>query len=314
MRRAFLGLDTSCYTTSCALVGEDGNVEADVRMGLPVPRGERGLRQSEAVFTHLKQLPAVLERAFGQAGPVSLLGVCASGKPVDAEDSYMPVFQAGVSFGKALAVSGSTPFYLTTHQRGHLSAAEIGQTDLPGRHLAVHLSGGTTEILLREGESIKRLGGTGDISAGQLLDRVGVELGAAFPAGPYMESLAEGGHASGRYPASFREGRVSFSGAETAAMRDLRQETLTPEQVAAELFDHLSRSLARLIRHWSEQTSAAAVLVTGGVASSALLRNRLESRLGKSAPQLKLLFGKQEYAGDNAVGVARIGLNRLLNE
>lgn len=314
MRRAFLGLDTSCYTTSCALVGEDGNVEADARMGLTVPLGERGLRQSEAVFAHLKQLPAVLEQAFGQAGPVSLLGVCASGKPVDAEDSYMPVFQAGVSFGKALAVSGSVPFYLTTHQRGHFSAAEIGQTDLPGRHLAVHLSGGTTEILLREVESIQRLGGTGDISAGQLLDRLGVALGAAFPAGPYMEKLAEDVRATGRYPVSFRDGLVSFSGAEAAAVRDVRQEALAPEQVSAELFDHLARSLARLIQFWSERTGVEAALVTGGVASSALLRNRLENRLGKAAPQIKLLFGKREYAGDNAVGVARIGLNRLLNE
>ncbi len=314
MKRAILGLDTSCYTTSCALMGEDGKVEADVRMGLQVPRGERGLRQSEAVFEHLKQLPAALEQAFGQAGPLWLAGVCASEKPVDDEDSYMPVFQAGLSFGRALAASFGAPLVRTTHQRGHLAAAEIGLGELPGIHLAVHLSGGTTEILLREGDSIKLLGGTRDISAGQLLDRLGVSLGASFPAGPYMDVLAAGGRATGRYPAAIRDGGVSFSGAEAAALRDLGQGGISPEQVAAELFDHLARSLARLIGHWHKRTGAETVLVTGGVAASSLLRESLRERLRKEAPELRMAFGKREYAGDNAVGVARIGFHRIFKQ
>ena len=181
-----LGIDTSCYTTSAALA-RDGEIVAFERRLLPVPGGERGLRQSEADFAHVKQLPDVLSAVL-TAGPVGAVSV--SVKPTDAEESYMPVFACGRSFARSIAAALHVPLFETTHQRGHIRAAMIGTDIHPGDMLAVHLSGGTTDVLLVEKGKITAMGSSLDLHAGQLVDRVGVSMDLSFPAGPALEKLA----------------------------------------------------------------------------------------------------------------------------
>ena len=80
-----LGLDTSNYTTSAAFFGDS---EMDSRgMILPVKEGEIGLRQSDAVFHHTRQLPEVLSMLGDKIGGAKVIGV--SERPRDAKDSYM---------------------------------------------------------------------------------------------------------------------------------------------------------------------------------------------------------------------------------
>lgn len=314
MTGAVLGLDTSCYTTSCALVNPWGQVIADKRKMLLVPFGGRGLRQSEAVFQHIRGLPGLMEQAMEQAVRPDIIAVCASETPLDAPRSYMPVFLSGASFGKAISAVLKVPYYGTTHQRGHFAAAEIGTEKLNPKHLAVHLSGGTTEITLREGDSIRHIGGSRDISAGQLLDRIGVMLGFSFPAGLQMEKLAAQGNPTGRYPSAVKEGDLHFSGAEAAAKRDFEQKALTPADIAAELFDVISRSLVKLCLFAAQQTKACDILVTGGVASSGLLREQLPCRAEKHDYPFRFHFGSPAYSGDNAAGVAMIGLRKYYQQ
>lgn len=310
MTQAVLGLDTSCYATSCALVSLGGRILADIRLKLEVKPGERGLRQSEAVFQHMRQLPDAVASAFAQAPGLTLSAVCASEKPVDAPGSYMPVFQAGAALAKSLSASHAVPCYLTTHQAGHLAAAGIGMAEPPPEYLAVHLSGGTTEILSVRAGGVRSLGRTRDISAGQLLDRIGVRLGFDFPAGNAMDQLAIGHAPAQRYPAAVSGAEASFSGIEAAALRDVDAGQVGREQVAAELFDAISRSLLKMIGAASEKTGLRQVLVTGGVAASQTLRENLLRRMARQFPRLKTDFGLPQYTGDNAVGVALIGLQR----
>ena len=307
MTGAVLGIDTSCYTTSCALASPDGLIISDIRKLLDVPMGECGLRQSEAVFSHLRSLPEVLHKAMEDGGNPDIVAVCASKSPLDGPDSYMPVFQAGASFARAISASLKAPCFLTSHQRGHFAAARIGVSCLTGKYLAVHLSGGTTEIVLCEGESLQTVAGSGDISAGQLLDRVGVLLGFSFPSGPQMEKLAMMGESSGRYASSVKNGILHLSGAEAAAFRDVRQKSITDADIAANVFDVIARSLIKAIAYASKQTGVCNVLVTGGVAASSLLREQLLLRAEKTDCRLCLRFGMQKYSGDSAAGVALIG-------
>ena len=58
-----LGLDTSNYTTSAA-IWQDGAIHQVKRL-LPVKPGELGLRQSDAVFHHVRQLPDIVEELRG---------------------------------------------------------------------------------------------------------------------------------------------------------------------------------------------------------------------------------------------------------
>ena len=147
MTQVILGFDTSCYQTSCAMVSLDGALLAESRKMLVVPDHERGLRQSEAVFQHIKQLPDVLKECIGHIKRFEMSAVCASSQPVPQPDSYMPVFHAGVSFAQAIAATHQVPCFLTSHQEGHFAAAGMAVEGLPDNHLAVHLSGGTTEIV-----------------------------------------------------------------------------------------------------------------------------------------------------------------------
>ncbi len=305
-----LGLDTSCYTTSAALCGTDCPPLQE-RLLLPVPAGERGLRQSEAVFAHVRQLPRVLLPLLN--APHEAIGcVCASVSPRDGEDSYMPVFQVGVSQGKALAAALNVPFFTTTHQRGHIAAAKYGTGLTADRFVALHLSGGTTDTLLADGEELTPIGTSSDLHAGQLVDRIGVKLGLPFPAGPYLEQLAANGENRNRVPVSFeRDGlRCHLSGAEAQLLR-LIQAGEKKENVAAEVYGVLCRTVLRLVQSAAEKTDAEDVLIAGGVASSRLLRNMLLERSEKRRTGLRLHFGRPEFSGDNAVGTALIGLERL---
>ena len=201
-----LGIDTSCYTTSVAAADENG-VLASNRQLLPVQAGARGLRQSEAVFAHIRQLPALYEKTLTDLCGRRPDAVCVSAHPRDDETSYMPVFLSGLSFARLAAASFQVPLLTTTHQRGHVRAAleDSGLTASP--YLALHLSGGTTEVLLMDREEqLTLLAGTRDLHAGQLIDRVGVALGLSFPAGPQLDALAMSGTANGRYAVSLREG------------------------------------------------------------------------------------------------------------
>lgn len=310
MKGGVLGIDTSCYATSCALMSLDGQVLANQKRMLSVDMGERGLRQSEAVFQHLRQLPLVLAYCFQAAGPMQLLAVAASSKPLDKPDSYMPVFVAGASFASAIATAQGLPCYATSHQQGHFSAARLEQESLPARIAGIHLSGGTCQLVLIEGDRLQLLADTRDLSAGQLLDRLGVRLGLSFPAGAGMEQLAKGRVASGCYPSSVKEGQVSFSGVEAAALRDLDQGLLDGPQLASELFDVIKRSLGKMIIYAQEQTKVWNVLITGGVAASSLLKGSLTRHMAKRAKGIRLHFSRPEYAGDNAAGVAAIALEQ----
>jgi N6-L-threonylcarbamoyladenine synthase len=222
----------------------------------------------------------------------------------------MPVFTAGASLAKSIALALRVPLIETTHQQGHVRAALLG-TPLRADFIAVHLSGGTTELLkVGEGLTIGLLGGTADISAGQLVDRVGVALGLSFPAGPQLEALAEKGEAQSSLPVSVSRMKASFSGAEAQLMRHI-EAGVPPEAVAAEVYSLLSRTLARLISQAAAETGLTDVLLAGGVASSRLLRALLPERLGRLNDSVRIHWAKPELSGDNAAGVALIGCDRL---
>ena len=316
-RPAVVGFDTSNYRTSVAAVTLDGEILVNHRELLPVADGERGLRQSEAVFAHVRQLRNAEESLRAALKNVRIAAVAASTQPRDGEASYMPVFQVGHTAGSLLAASLDVPFYGTTHQLGHLAAALHG-TKLEGRDriLAVHLSGGTTDLLVTDGNRVEQIGGSADLHAGQLVDRAGVAMGLGFPAGEELEKLAIRGKSEGLLGCSLDPGDLvcHLSGAETKALQWIRDGRMPKENIAREIYDLLARTLARMLKAGAEKTGISKTLVTGGVAASALLRQLLEERRAKTRSCPEIVFGRPEMSGDNAVGVALIGVKRFREE
>ena len=305
-----LGFDTSCYTTSVAAADLQGRPVASCRRLLPVALGERGLRQSDALFIHVRQLPALVEELAAQLQGRKIVAVCTSTKPREDENSYMPVFQAGDAQARSAAALLGVPCFASNHQRGHIEAALVDSGMRDGPMLAVHLSGGTTELVRYDGEHVTLLGGSRDLHAGQVVDRTGVALGLVFPAGPHLEELARQGTSQARLPVSM-EGNDLFchlSGAETQIQRWIKQGTLPREDIAREVYDLLARTVARMVVAGAKQTGLRQVLLAGGVASSALFRELVRGRIAKMDRGLHVCFGKPEYSGDNAMGAARIGV------
>ena len=202
----FLGIDTSNYTTSTALCDDAGNILLNCKVPLPVAEGQRGLRQSDAVFHHVKNLPtaaaeyaAVLRKTAG-----TLTAIGCSYAPRDTEGSYMPCFLSGIAAAEYVSATAGIPLYRVSHQAGHIMAAlhsaclnsGINREDImKKRFLAFHVSGGTTDVLLCEPNaerifSITQIGGTRDINGGQAIDRTGVKMGLQFPCGAEMDKAA----------------------------------------------------------------------------------------------------------------------------
>ena len=193
MSISVLGIDTSNYTTSVALV-TDGMVVCNIKIPVFVNNGEKGVRQSDAVFSHVKNLPIAMEQL--QNVPM-LSAVGYSGAPRDCEGSYMPCFLTGEAVARSIAKTNAVPALRFSHQAGHVMAALYSAEKeelLAQTFAAFHVSGGTTEMLLVEpGMKITKIGGTVDLTAGQAIDRIGVMLGLKFPCGPALEELAKKG-------------------------------------------------------------------------------------------------------------------------
>lgn len=305
----YLGIDTSCYTTSAVLVNETGQIVGQAKRLLTVKSGRRGLSQSEMVFQHVRNLPEVFAEAKKQAGSGTLKAVGASVQPRRVSDSYMPVFLVSRGFGQVLAEANQIPFYDLSHQENHIWAGiHTAGGPKAKSFLAVHLSGGTTELLQvkREGSllAIQLLGGTSDISAGQLIDRTGVKLGLPFPAGPALEELAAKMNESDlklMLPISLRQGKVSFAGPETQVQRWLSQGHV-PGEIALAVQKGVARAVGKLIEFGYEQTGLKQVLLVGGVASNQYISCYLENRFAKIG--CHIYKAARTYSSDHALGCA----------
>lgn len=318
MSRLILGVDTSNYRTSLCLINEEGAVVAEERMLLTVKPGERGLQQSEALFQHIQRLPQLAEKMSWSGNQV--VAVAASTRPRPVEGSYMPVFTAGESWGRGIATFLRVPFYSTSHQEMHIAAGEFSVTARPAGDdfLAFHLSGGTSELLqcrrTANGYDIEILGGSLDLHAGQLVDRVGVAMGLPFPSGPYLEKLANEVHEDElRVPATGKGYHFHLSGAETQLLRAIADDSHSKPAIARATELCIAKCLEKTIRYAVEKGHPKEVLIVGGVAANARIKARLKERLEHPAVGCTLFFAEPYYSGDNAFGVAHIGLHLWLN-
>ena len=298
----WLGIDTSAYTTSVAAAGADGPV-LDLRRLLETPKGQRGLRQSDAFYQHWSRLPKLISEAMEQFSGM-IEGICVSEKPRPAEGSYMPVFNSGVQAAEVLASALRVPVFRTSHQEGHIMAAAYGSgLDLKAPLVFAHLSGGTLELVYFTGGKAEIIGATKDISYGQLIDRFGVDMGFSFPSGKYVDDLAISHVPEGRkspLPAVFTDKTyISLSGIEDALKRTISSpDAPGPAELSYWLMTRVAESLCRILDCAAEETGCGQILIGGGVACSGFVRRYCEER-GKA-----YVFGQPRLCSDNAVGVA----------
>ena len=304
-----IGFDTSNYTTSIACFnGTDGENCSQL---LPVKEGQLGLRQSDALFAHIKSLPELSGRLFSNVEAKSIAAVAVSTRPRAVEGSYMPCFLAGVAQAKLLSDALHVPLFEVSHQQGHVAAAlwSADRLDLMDKpHLAWHLSGGTTELLLIEpdGKNVKatKIGGTTDISAGQLIDRTGQLLGLPFPSGRHLDELSRGAQDQSVFRVKCPAMEFSLSGVQNKVEKYHADHNI-PAETAAYALRCVANAVITATKNAQKQYPGLEVVFSGGVASNSMLRELTKP--------LKPVFALPRFSTDNAMGVAVLAY-RLLEE
>jgi len=305
MNKYYLGIDTSNYRTSVAVCDRDGQVVRSVRRLLRVSEGERGLRQSDALFLHTVALPEIMS----EVGEYPLAAVGYSAYPRDAEGSYMPCFLAGAAAAQSIAAINGIPAYKFSHQAGHVRAAAYscgGVKASPERFISFHVSGGTTELLLCEEGKITLLGATKDLNAGQLIDRVGVKMGMVFPCGEEMEHIAADSPTVKGIKVCVDGMSCNLSGIENQATDRLKKGVPAAE-VAAFTLDAVLKTLDRLSENALAAYPDLPILYAGGVMSC----KRIQTALEQKYPGY---FATPEYSGDNAAGTALLARDKHISE
>lgn len=295
-----LGFDTSNYTTSCAWF--DGTNAENFSRLLDVRPGELGLRQSDALFSHIKRLPELSDRLFAHLTPDSIRAIGVSSRPRAVEGSYMPCFLAGESQASVLSEALHVPLYKFSHQQGHIAAAlwSAGRMELMQKpHLAWHLSGGTTELLLvtpdHKNIHAEKIGGTMDISAGQLIDRTGSLLSMPFPSGKWIDRAAEATSEGEYFRVKVNHTTFSLSGVQNQ-IQAFYKHTTNASATAAYCILSLVHAIRKATINALKEYHEYPVVFSGGVSSNSILRKKLSD--------IDAIFASPEFSTDNALGIA----------
>ncbi len=313
-RKIVVGIDTSNYTTSLALMYDDGELISNIKRPLTVKAGERGLRQSDAVFSHIKNIPDIMREAKSILDGAIPVAIGVSTKPRNQEGSYMPCFLSGVAVAEGISSMLNIPLYGFSHQCGHIMAAlySSDRIDLAdGNFAALHISGGTTELLdvngCISGFKADIVGGTKDLNAGQVIDRVGVHIGMQFPAGISIEKYAV--ECRSKLPPlklSVVDTYMNLSGLENMAIRHY-DKTSDIYSTSAFLLECIGESISKMCENYERKRGKTTFVFAGGVMSNSIIRAKLTERFDA-------YFAEPAMSADNAVGIAALTLRKIKQE
>lgn len=305
--KVVLGLDTSNYTTSCAVCDLNGTILTNYKLLLPVKEGERGLRQSDAVFAHIKNFQKLASMIKNDHKEYDIAAVGYSAYPRDIEGSYMPCFLVGESLSLMISALYNVEAYKFSHQKGHIQAAIYSSnTCIDNDFIAFHVSGGTTEILnvnfIDDDYKINIIGGSDDLHIGQAIDRIGVKMGLSFPCGRHIEELAL--QNTKEIPSAnicVKDFSCNISGLENLAVK-LYKKTLDKPLVSAFVLDFVSKTLIKLTKNLRKEYKDAKIIYAGGVMSNSIVQKNIKNSFDN------VYFATPEYSSDNAAGIAILSL------
>ena len=312
MNKYYVGIDTSAYTTSLAVIDEKDNIVLDLRNVLKVRKGQKGLRQQEAVFQHMNNLPILIEKMIDEIDISQIKIISCSNKPRNIEGSYMPVFVVGKGQAFVLSKVLGVKYKEFSHQEGHIGAGILySNLKEHERFICLHISGGTTELLLVNNQEdkfkIDIIGGTLDLSAGQLIDRIGVEVGLGFPCGGIMDKLSERGKILDlNIPLNIKDKTwVNLSGMENYFKNLMKIKSYKIEDIFSTLFYTIASFMNKIIINSCIEYKIDGVLLTGGVSANRIIREYLKNKLNKE--NIITFSPERELCTDNGIGIAYIG-------
>ncbi len=305
-----LGIDTSNYATSLSVVdNENHKVLLHKKIFLPVKKGEMGLRQQEAVFNHIKSLTDIIKENM-DFNFFDIKGIGVTTKPKNEENSYMPCFLVGKMAAYAISLTNNIPVTELSHQECHIQSCLFSLNDNRFKNekfIMLHISGGTTDILLIENEKIiKTIGTSNDLYAGQAIDRLGVKLGFEFPAGKYVSKLASECNEDIKVKVSVKGYNCNLSGLENQCDKMIN-DNIDKSYIAKYNLSFIAKSLTLILNNVRNDYGNLNIVAAGGVMSSNVIRQIMQKELND------IYFCEEYLSGDNAVGAAVKSYKRIIN-
>lgn len=304
MKKISIGIDTSCYTTSLTAVDDNLNVLFEERIMLNVNKGSIGLRQSEAFFQHIHNVPELYHKLTRNINVGEIKNIVVSSTPRPIEGSYMPVFTSGTSFASVISDSLNIPLITISHQENHLYASLFELKRTYENFIGVHISGGTSEILkvnMSKGLKIDIIGKSLDISFGKLIDRLGVYMGLSFPCGKELDALSKTSDIIYPIKLSLKEENFNISGVENK-LKELYDQNKDKSAIAKTIFEYISQILIKQISYLTSKYCISIVIMSGGVSANTIIRNNLNDYFSNT-----IIFSSVKYATDHAIGNAYYG-------
>ncbi|MEG0913354.1 MAG: peptidase M22 [Oscillospiraceae bacterium] len=309
----YLGIDSSNYSTSLSIFDSDQyRVVAAQKMMLEVKVGSTGLRQSDAVFSHVKNMPTAFKALFNGVGCPKLSGIGVSVRPRDISGSYMPCFLVGQAIAHSIAATHEIPVFEFSHQAGHIMSALFGtglSKERSLEFLAFHVSGGTTDALdcaLSENKlSITASASSLDLFAGQAVDRVGNMLGLSFPSGEYLSALAEKSNCSQYMKPLLKGCDCCLSGLQNKCQR-LFDDGASREDIARYCLLSISATIESMTKKLTANSPDKIIVFAGGVLSSSVIRAELSHKF-----ETAHFCEPVSLSSDNAVGVALLAAKEM---
>ncbi len=303
----YLGIETSCDDTSCAIYSPEESIVAYKTASQLDHAKYGGVVPEIASRTHMKTLLPLYETVMEEAGIGlgDLAGIGVTNGP-----GLTGSLLVGLSFAKAIAYGSGVPLAGIHHIEGHILANAIDEPmDTPAVVLVV--SGGHTQLFNVERPGrYELLGGTRDDAAGEAFDKIGKILGLPYPGGPSIEKAARDGDAAAfDFPRALRrsgECDFSFSGLKTAVrlkVEDLGEiSSRTVADVAASAQEAIVDALAIKSVMAVERTKSSRFYIAGGVAANGRLREVMKERVGGAGAEVS--WPPTGYCTDNAAMIA----------
>lgn len=305
-----LGIDTSNYASSIAVIDYEKNeVLLNEKQFLPVKQGECGLRQQDAVFSHIKNLIDMLELVHNKFDLSRVQAVGVSVKPTNEEGSYMPCFLVGKLLSQMVKAVKDIPVIQTTHQDGHLNSAlfSLNNESLYSQKIIVfHVSGGTTDmILVDNGNIVETVGSSNDLFAGQAVDRLGVKLGFPFPAGVYVSQLAQQCSETIKPKVSVKGLSCNLSGLQNQCEK-LIADGRDNSYVCKYCLSFIARTLIKMAENARKEFGNLPIVFVGGVMSSGTIKEIVQENMDNT------YFVQPVFSSDNAIGTAAVAARKVI--
>ena len=292
-----LGIEGTAHTLGVGIADTERKVLANVLDMYRPAQG--GLHPREAANHHADVVTGLVSKALEEAG-------------ASIRDIELISFSQGPGLGPCLRVAGTAaralssklnvPIVGVNHCVAHveIGRATTGCTD----PALLYASGGNTQVIAYSNGRYRIFGETLDVGIGNMLDKLGRELGLGFYAGPTIEKLAKDGKQLLDLPYSVKGMDVSFSGIMTAALA-YRKKGHSLEDIAYSIQETCFAMLAAVTERAMAQLGKDEVLLGGGVAQNMRLRGMIEDMARERGA--RMFVPDRRLCMDNGAMIAWLG-------